>query len=266
MKAFAPIRLLVTAALALSTLPALAQEFALVVSPPRFEDRTKPGTTYRNVFELNNTSAKAAKFKVETADWALDAQGAPVFGQSLAKDSCRPWVGIEANDITVKGNGKRRFRFEVAVPADAPRGECRFAIMIEGEPQPARGNVPLPVSGRIGVIVYLAIGDAAPKLVIAETRSIDAQGSRIPSLRVRNDGDMHGRLDGYLAGVDAKNQRFVLVPDSSPILVGTTRDIPLYPQPPSDGVQPPAIVYPLRIKGRLDAERQRLDIDTTLDR
>jgi fimbrial chaperone protein len=266
MKALASVRLLLTAALALGALPTMAQEFALVVSPPRFEDRTKPGTTYRNVFELNNTSARSAKFSVETADWVLDAQGAPVFSQSLAKDSCRQWVGIETNEITVKGNGKRRFRFEVAVPADAPRGECRFAIMIEGEPQAARANMPLPISGRIGVIVYLAIGDAAPKLVIAETRGIDAQGQRIPALRVRNDGDMHGRLDGYLAGVDAKNQRFVLVPDNSPILVGTTRDIPLYPQPPSDGAQLPAIVYPLRIKGRLDAERQRLDIDTTLDR
>lgn len=266
MKAPASVRMLVAATLALVPLSAMAQEFALVVSPPRFEDRTKPGTTYRNVFELNNTSARSAKFSVETADWVLDAQGAPVFSQALAQDSCRPWVGIEANEITVKGNGKRRFRFEVAVPADALRGECRFAIMIEGEPQPARANMPLPISGRIGVIVYLAIGDAAPKLVVAETRGIDAQGQRLPALRVRNDGDMHGRLDGYLAGVDAKNQRFVLVPDNSPILVGTTRDIPLYPQPPSDGAQPPAIAYPLRIKGRLDAERQRLDIDTTLDR
>ena len=266
MKAFAPVRMLLAATLTLASLSAMAQEFALVVSPPRFEDRAKPGATYRNVFELNNTSAKAAKFTVETTDWALDAQGAPVFNKALSKDSCRPWVGIEASEITVKGNSKRRFRFEVAVPADAPRGECRFAIMIEGEPQPARGNIPLPISGRIGVIVYLAIGDAAPKLVVGEARGIDAQGHRIPSLRVRNDGDMHGRLDGYLAGVDAKNQRFVLVPDNSPIMPGTTRDIPLYPQPPSDGAQPPAIVYPLRIKGRLDAERQLLDIDTTLDR
>ncbi|HEY1136756.1 MAG TPA: hypothetical protein VGE64_04630 [Xanthomonadaceae bacterium] len=266
MKAPVPVRMLLAATLTLASLSAMAQEFALVVSPPRFEDRAKPGTTYRNVFELNNTSAKAAKFTVGTADWTLDAQGAPVFNPSLAEDSCRPWVGIEANEITVKGNGKRRFRFEVAVPADAPRGECRFAIMIEGEPQPARGNLPIPISGRIGVIVYLAIGDAAPKLVVSETRGMEVQGNRLPGLRVRNDGDMHGRLDGYLAGVDANNQRFVLVPDNSPILPGVTRDIALYPQPPSDGVQPPAIVYPLRIKGRLDAERQRLDIDTTLDR
>jgi hypothetical protein len=180
-------------------------------------------------------------------------------------------VGIEANEISVKGNGKRRYRFEVAVPAGAPRGECRFAIMIEGETQPPRGNVPLPISGRIGVIVYLAIGDAAPKLEVLDTRSASVQGQTLPVLRVRNLGDMHGRLDGYLAGVDAKGTRIVLVPDNSPILVGATRDIPLYPQPEDSGAQAPAIAYPLRIKGRLDSgqldsSKQRLDIETTLNR
>ena len=56
------------------------------------------------------------------------------------------------------------------------------------------------------------------------------------------------------------------MPDNSPILVGATRDIPLYPQAEGDSAQTPAIVYPLRIKGRLDSGSQRLDIETTLSR
>ena len=249
----------------LFTLSASAQEFAVVVTPPRFEDRAKAGTIYRNVIEINNTSSKAARYTVQTADWTLDAQGAPVFSQSLSENSCRPWVGMEAGDIQVKAEGKRRYRFEVAVPAGTPRGECRFAIMIEGEPQPPRGAVPLPVSGRIGVIVYLAIGDAAPDLEVLETRRTSLQGQTVPMLRVRNRGDMHGRLEGYLAGVDANGSRFVLVPDNSPILVGATRDIPLYPQAEDNSAQTPAIAFPLRIKGRLDSGSQRLDIETALE-
>ena len=247
-------------------LAGFAQEFAVVVTPPRFEDRAKAGATYRNVIEINNTSSKAARYTVQTADWSLDAQGAPVFTQVLSKDSCRPWVGIEAGEMAVKANGKRRYRFEVAVPAGTPRGECRFAIMIEGETQPPRGNVPLPISGRIGVIVYLAIGAGAPELEVLETRSAKVQGQTLPVLRVRNLGDAHGRLEGYLAGVDAKGSRIVLIPDSSPILVGATRDVPLYPQAEDNSKPLPAIVYPLRIKGRLDSGSQRLDIETTLSR
>jgi len=245
--------------------PAFAQEFAAVVSPPRFEDRAKPGDTYRNVIEINNVSSRSGRYTVETADWTLDANGAPVFSKSLAAGSCRPWVGIEAAEILVEGKGKRRFRFEVQVPADAPVGECRFAIMIEGEPQLVRGVVPLPVSGRIGVIVYLAIGDAAPSMQVLDTIGIDAQGQRLPALRVRNAGNMHARLEGFLAAVDAEGQRIVLIPDNSPILPGATRDIALYPQS-EGGAQAPKIAYPVRIRGRLDADRQRLDIETSLAR
>lgn len=254
------------ASLALCCLSAttIAQEFAVVVSPPRFEDRAKPGATYRNVIEITNTASRTARYTVATADWTLDAQGAPVFSQALAPDSCRPWVGIEAADISVRGGGKRRYRFEVAVPADAPRGECRFAIMIEGEPQPARGDVPLPISGRIGVIVYLAIGQAESKLQLLQSRVAEVQGQSLPMLHLRNDGDMHGRLEGYLAAIDAKGARFVLVPDSSPILPGATREIPLYPQPERGDGEAPPITYPLRIKGRLDSDRQRLDVEATL--
>lgn len=244
---------------------ASAQEFAAVISPPRFEDRVKPGQTYRNVVEMTNVSERAGRYTVETADWTLDAQGSPVFAKPLVAGSCRPWVGIEAAELRLPGKGKRRFRFEVKVPADAPRGECRFAIMFESEPAIVPGGVPLPVSGRIGVIVYLSVGDAAPAIKVVETHGVDAQGRRIPALRVRNDGDAHGRLEGYLAGLDANGKRIVLVPDNSPVLPGATRDILLYPQADGGG-DPPPIAYPLRIRGRLDADRQRIDIETTLAR
>jgi hypothetical protein len=114
--------------------------------------------------------------------------------------------------------------------------------------------------------VYLAIGDAAPRLEVLETVGVDLQGRRLPALRVRNAGDMHGRLDGFLAGVDGQGQRIVLVPDNSPILVGATRDIVLHPQPEGGEGEAPKIHYPLRIKGRLDSGSQRLDIETALER
>ncbi len=243
-----------------------AQEFAAVISPPRFVDRAKPGATYRNVIEIANVSAKTARFTLQTADWRLDSTGAPEFTQSLTADSCRPWVGIEAAEIAVASGSKRRYRFEVAVPKDAPVGECSFAILIEGEPQPPREGMPLPLSGRIGVIVYLAIGDAAAALEILDTHIADQQGKPLPTLRVRNTGNMHGRLEGYLAGIDAKGTKIVLVPDNGPIMVGATRDIVLYPQAEDGDGNMPAIVYPLRIRGRLDADKQRLDIETTLSR
>ena len=58
---------------------------------------------------------------------------------TLRPGSCRPWVAIDRSDLTIPGGGRARFRFEVTPPADAPTGECRFALMIEGdEPAVAR--------------------------------------------------------------------------------------------------------------------------------
>lgn len=56
------------AACALFASAVSAQGFSAVVSPPRFEDSAKPGTTYRNVVEIDNVSAESAHFTVKTAD------------------------------------------------------------------------------------------------------------------------------------------------------------------------------------------------------
>src|SRR3546814_2484594 len=77
------------------------------------------------------------------SDWSSDVCSSDLFepdatvefSDALAPGSCRPWVGLEAAEINLAPNAKRRYRFEVRVPTDAPAGECRFAIMIEGDPR-----------------------------------------------------------------------------------------------------------------------------------
>ena len=254
------------AACALSVSAVSAQGFSAVVSPPRFEDSAKPGTTYRNVVEIDNVSAESAHFTMKTADWTLLPDGGVQFSDSLAAGSCRPWVGIEAADIALGANGKRRYRFEVAVPADAPRRECRFALLIEGDPEPVESGIAIPVSGRIAVIVYLSIGDAAPRLEVAGQGIANIEGRDVPVLRIRNDGDAHGRLQGFVDGTDAGGKRYAFAPSTSPIMPGETRDIPLQPQPDDPKSPPPVLEFPVKLQGRLDSGAQRIDIAATVAR
>ncbi|MGH8076512.1 MAG: hypothetical protein ACREPE_04200 [Lysobacter sp.] len=241
-----------------------AQGFSALVTPPRFEDAVKPGTTYRNVVEITNVSDKRAKYTLKTADWELDAAASAVFSDALAPSSCRPWVGIEAPEIIVEPNVKRRYRFEVAVPADAPSGECRFAIMLEGEPEAAKGAVAVPVSGRIGIIVYLTIGDAAAKFDVVGSDVQTVDGRALPVLRLRNSGNAHGRMEGLVDGKDASGRKFTFAPSSLPILAGETRGVLLTPEGDNPAAPAPAIVYPLVLKGRLDWGSQRIDVATTV--
>lgn len=260
------LRALIAAALLVLPLSALAQGFSVLVTPPRFEDRVTPGTTWRDVVEISNVSNATTRLMLHTLDWTLDAQGLPQFTDALAPGSCRPWVGIEAEQIDVPANGKRRYRFEVAVPADAPTGECRFALMIEGEPQATRAGMPVPVSGRIGVVVYLAIGDAAPRLSVVGQSAQTIEGRDVPVLQIRNEGNAHGRVEGFIEGRDASGKRFTFAPSSLPILAGETRAITLNPQGDNPSTAAPAITWPLQLKGQLDSAPRPLPIEASVAR
>lgn len=242
-------------------LPAVAQGFAVQVSPPRFEESAKPGTVHRNVIEVTNSSAAEGRFRLKTADWTLAPDGSAMFSDALAPGSCRPWVAIEAASLTVAPNARRRFRFEVAVPAYAADGQCRFALVIEGEPE-LRPDGSLQVNGRIAIIVYLTIGNGAPVLTLVETLVQPVQGRDLPVVRIRNTGNAHARLAGFLDAIGSDGSRLTLLPSSDPILPGATRDIPLLPVAETAGAPEPVLRFPLRLKGRLESPPLRLDIDS----
>ena len=239
---------------------AQAQGFAAQVSPPRFEENAKAGTTFRDVLEVTNDGEQAARFLFRTADWVLDADGTAAFSYDLAPGSCRPWVGIEAAQIQVPAKGRRRYRFEVAVPADAPDGQCRFAIMVEGDPSelPAGG---MQVGGRIGIIVYLTIGNGQPVLTYVGTRVASVNGRDLPVVTIRNSGNAHARLAGFLDAIDGSGKRTTVMPAADPILPGATRDIPLVPIGDGPNAAEPSLAFPVRLKGRLEAPPLQLDID-----
>lgn len=237
--------------------------FSALVSPPRVEAQIDAGKTYRSVVEITNTSTQTERYSFKTADWTLDAQGGAVFQDSLAEGSCRQWVAIQAKDLTLKPNQRIRYRFEVQVPADAPVGECRFALMVEGEPKVEKGSAGIPVSGQIGVIIYLAVGDARSDVVIERTDAQLIDQHRLPALHLLNQGIAHARLSGLIDGLDANGQRWTFTPAGDPILPNTRRIISLQPIADPER-QSSQIAYPLQLKGSLDNQQQRLPIDVVI--
>ena len=244
-----------------------AQGFAALVSPPRFELSAKAGTKVSQVMEITNAGAQAAKYKLKTNDWTLADDGAVKFDDALMPGSCRPWVAIEKREITVGAGAKYRYRFEVTPPADAPAGECRFAIMVEGDEQPVQTpNGPsFPISGRLGVIVYVTVGDAQPKLEVTGVKVAPVNGVPVPVILVKNSGNAHGRVTGFLSGTDASGRKLEFTPSTLPILVGETRSISLVPYGDKDEVV--KIAFPITIKGKLEwGDRQSMPFEQTFSR
>lgn len=246
---------------------AAAQNFAAVVSPPRFEITARPGERVRHVVEISNAAQQPARYYLRTADWSLDADAGVSFSDELAPGSCRPWVAIERRQIEVPGGGQYRYRFEVEPPAGTPDGECRFALMIEGDEQTVRtaAGVGVPVSGRIAVIVYVAIGQAAPDLAVVGTTVAELNGRALPALEVRNSGNAHGRLAGFLTGTDASGRKLEFAPSSLPVLPGETRRVALSASDGSD--QAPELSFPVTVKGTLElGTGRRIDFEQQFTR
>lgn len=238
-----------------------AQGFSAFVTPPRFELQVAPGQQLRQVLEIQHAGGRTGRFRVYTNDWSFRPDNTVEFTDALSADSCRPWVAIERREITIEPGARFRYRFEIAVPPGTPPRECRFALMVEGsDAAQVQGEFNFPVSGRIAVIVYAAIGGAAPKLSVQPAGVREVNGRLLPQLTVRNTGNAHGRLTGFVDGRDADGRRLEIAPSDTPILPGETRQVLLYPVT-EEGASPVPIRYPLQVQGQLESGQQRLSLE-----
>lgn len=248
-------------AAALGALDARADGFAALVSPPRFEVGGKAGGTVRQVIELTNRANTPGKYRIHTADFELGADYGVTFHDELLPGSCRPWVAIERPSVALPAGGTIHYRFEVQVPHDAPAGECRFAIMIEAdEPSLTKaGGLQLPIVGRIGVIVYVTIGDAVPQIEMFGPEVVTLNGQRVPALKIHNAGNAHTRMSGFLSGKDASGKKYDFTPSDLPILPGDTRYVFLTPS--SSDNPSPTLTFPVAVQGTLEWGNQSTPLD-----
>ena len=237
-------------------LDAIAEGFAVLVAPPRFELAAGPGDLVRDHVEITNPGDSPITFLIRTADWDMTESGTATFHPpELRPGSCRPWVRIERHKIHLPAKASKRYRFQLEVPEGTPPGECRFALLIEAPPEDAvkakTSSLTLPIRGRIAIVVYVTIGGARPVLQIRDM-VLDAHNEQLtPVVIVENTGNAHGRTTGYFAASDTTGKRIDFEVTPLPILPGQTRRIPLY-QPSIDERPPEDFTAPLELSGNLE--------------
>ena len=244
-----------------------AGPFEVAISPSRFELTGKNTQRIGQSLNIYNLGGASTEVSVRTLDWSYSEDGNVTYYDELRPGSCRPWVTLERKLVKLAARGSVPFRFQIDIPLDASRGECRFMLAIEGvEPahkaliESGGASLSLPVSGRIAVAVYVAVNGAQPVLEMSQVSTREIQGQRTPMVTVTNRGDAHGRLDGSLDAKDAKGVAFELLPEGTPVLPGQTRTLALTPRfdPPSNA---PTITFPIKAKGMLDWDRGSFKID-----
>jgi fimbrial chaperone protein len=257
--------------MALAATASLAAPFEVAIAPSRFELQGRNTQRLGQNLEIHNIGNEATEIAVRTIDWSYSEEGNVSYHDDLQPGSCRPWVTLERRTMKVAARTKVNFRFQVDVPLDAKRGECRFMLAVEGvEPaykaiiEGGGASMSLPVSGRIAVAVYVAVNGAQPKLQLRQVGMQDIRGTRTPVVTVTNAGDAVGRLEGAIEAKDAKGVAFELAPEGTPILPGQTRVLPLtsrLPNQPNIQHQP---ALPIKASGTLDWELGGFKIDTEL--
>lgn len=265
-------RLVLAAILTVGAATAHAQGFSAGISPSKFELAADPGDVLRDTITIVNTSADASDYLFKTADWQLSDTGRVEFVEdALVDGSCRPWVRLERRTLRVDAGAQRNYRFEVHVPADAPAGLCRFAIIME-PPAPVvtqvrsgNASIAMPVVGRYAIVTYVTVGDAAADIEFLGVSSVDMNGQRYPAATLRNVGNSFDRAVGQLVAVDFGGERVELVPTSFPVLPGRTEQIAIIPDLGPEATGPVVLRFPLRVTGRIEIGRQTFEIDEVLE-
>ncbi|MEZ5537020.1 MAG: hypothetical protein R3F02_15535 [Thiolinea sp.] len=237
-----------------------AASFEVAVAPSRFELTGSSAERIGQSIDIHNIGRLATSVNVRTLDWTYSAEGDISYHEELLPGSCRPWVTIERNNVQIAPDSKKTFRFQISIPPNQQRQECRFMLAVEGS-EPAhrsaiRGggaNLSMPVTGRIAVAVYIALNGAEPKMQMRQVSVKNIKGKRTPVLTVTNHGDAHGRLDGGLEVVDSRGVEFELVPEGTPVMPGQTRIMPLIARAVNG--QNADMVYPVKGSGQIDWEK-----------
>lgn len=252
----------------LATPAAQASGFAATVSPPRFELFAKPGEILRESVEISNSDTSAANFKLRTADWDLTDDGnVTIHPPELRPGSCRDWTKIERRKLKLIAQSDRNFRFEIHVPEDAPAGECRVALLLEGtedeEVMAGTEEIKFPVQGRIAIIIYVVVGDAMPAMNLHKLTMGKVNSQEIPVVVLENNGNAHGRPSGILVGTDAVGNQLEFTVSPSPVMPGQTRRIPIWPAK-SNRVAMKDVVMPLKLSGTIEWEGGKQKIDESV--
>lgn len=252
-----------------ATTQAVANGFSVLVSPPRLELAGKPGEVIRDHIEISNPENRPISLELRTADWDMSETGATTFyPPELQPGSCRPWARIERHQLRLPAQASKRYRFQIDIPADAPAGECRLALLLqapEDEAVMAKADaLSIPVQGRIAVVIYVTVGDARADLLLKALRLEEVNGQLQPVALIHNQGNAHARTTGFVDARNANGKRLEFAIASLPILPGQTRRVPLY-RAREEGDAQDVLAAPLEASGAIEWQTGKIMIDMRIE-
>jgi P pilus assembly chaperone PapD len=169
---------------------------SIEVSPLTLELQVDPGRAHTDAIQITNTGANRQHIKAYCQDWTLRPDGVVIFvSAGRLPQSASGWVALTPSEFDLAPGDSQQVRYTVRVPSDAV-GETRTVVIFEAEAQAlSLRGAPSRVIPRIGTIIYVQSGAAAP----AQARVAEFNvGPEMGLLVIENAGPGHLRFTGRL--------------------------------------------------------------------
>jgi len=168
--------------------------------------------------EVGNGTDQPVTMELYAAS-ATVKDGQFTFGDGRAKNELSTWTTVAPGTVQVPPHGTATTVVTVTIPKDAVDGE-RYAV-VWAQPPASGGNV--PVVNRVGIRMYVSVGEGAEPVTDFRIDSLvasrDSQGRPVVSALVTNTG---GRAIDLSGSLDLTNGPGSLGAGPFPMQLGTT--------------------------------------------
>ncbi len=217
---------LITAAL---VAPPLASAFGVGIQPSTVEMTIKPGERQRQVVTIGNVhTERTISLTLGLADWSLDEEGRLVLdAPGDTERSAAEWVRFSPASVTLKPETRQDVVVEITTPFDVETtGDHRFALLATTllPELDERGEV----SGvwnryQLTSLFYLTLGKSESLPVVKQV-AMDSENPTLITMRIKNEGDAHARLQGEAQVLSASGEIVAEAPLNAVVLDNATRN------------------------------------------
>ena len=209
------------------------------LQPASVELEVDPGQPMRQVVTIANLDpAHPVSVSLALADWAYDAEGAPIFTPAGESDaSAAGWARYGAPTLSLAPGQSKQVAVSLSTPEQLARtGDHRLALLVSSVLKDETGQWQ---KSQIASLFSLTAGDAISRPKINGSRlTVTADGEPAIGLELVNTGNAHARLDGVIevrSGAETvftKMLRDVIVPDDGArsLLIRLDQPLPENPE------------------------------------
>lgn len=183
---------------ALGTVPAGSQGFALAVTPAKLEMEMKPGSAYNLPITIHNDGAGATHIQAAMIDFGLTKNGDYIF-ENVGKRpySLMRYASINPREFDLGGGMTQQVRLSLDIPDKPLTGEYAGIVMFQTRPVRRAGAVAF--SARVTTKVYMTIpGTAHMDGAVVKMDAAEGPAGQIYRVLFKNTGNTHVYLSGQV--------------------------------------------------------------------